>query len=114
MKIDKSDAAWAVLLTVIVFGGIVAWGFEIVLLFILAAVPFFCIQLLCCLTKRWWTRILPIVPITALSAIALRYLICDGGGDYLAPLVFALANAPAVGAALAWGMWWFSDHRKRN
>ncbi|MBE6973267.1 MAG: hypothetical protein E7440_05225 [Ruminococcaceae bacterium] len=115
MKVNKSAVVFAALLGGSAFVGVVTRDSEIAWLFMVASVPFFCIQLLCCLTRRWWTRILPIVPIAPLTGRALFYLICDGRGDYLAPLVFLLGGlAPAVGAALAWGIWWFFDYRKRG
>ena len=114
MKEDRSEVVCAVLLAAAVLAGIAIWDFEAAWLFMLATVPFFSVQLLCCLTKRWWTRILPTVPVVPLAGWTLYYL-CSGRGGYLAPLVFLVGGAaPAAGAALAWGIWWFFDYRKRN
>lgn len=111
MRIDKTVVVFAALLGVFAFV-YAATDLGTAWLLLLAIVPFFSIQLLCCLTKRWWTRILPIVLIVPLAGWTLFYL-CDGRGDYLAPLVFLLGGiASVVGAALAWGIWWFCDYRK--
>lgn len=113
MKIDKTAAVFAAFLGVYALVR-AALGFEVAWLLLLAIIPFFCVQLLCCLTKRWRTRILPVVLIAPLAGWALFYYLCDGKGDYLAPLVLVLGCiAPVLGAALAWGLWWFCDYRKR-
>jgi hypothetical protein len=98
MKMDKSIVVFGALLAVYAFVYAATGDFGVAWLFILAAVPGFCVQLLCCLTKRWWTRLLPVVPVTALLGKGLCYLI-DGRGDYLAPLVFALARPCGGGGA---------------
>lgn len=114
MKVDMNAVVLAALLGVSAFVFIAARDFGAAWLFMVATVPFFSIQLLCCLTRRWWTRILPTVLIAPLAGWALFYL-CDGRGDYLAPLVFLLGGiAPVAGAVLAWGIWWFFDYRKRG
>lgn len=114
MKVDKSAVVFAALLGISAFVYVATRDFGFAWLFMVATIPFFSIQLLCCLTGRWRTRILPTVLIAPLAGWALFYL-CDGRGDYLAPLVFLLGGiAPVAGAALAWGLWWFCDYRKRG
>lgn len=113
MKIDKTVGVFAALLGVFALVH-AATDLGVAWLLLLAIVPFFCVQLLCCLTKRWWTRTLPIVLIAPLAVWTLFYYLCDGKGDYLAPLVLVLGcAAPVLGAAIAWGVWWFFDYRKR-
>jgi len=113
---DKSNLLLTMLMTVSAVACIVLWHIEILWVFVLSAVPFFCVQLLLCrLCGRWWLRLQPILPIAVLGGMALFYLVRDSGWDRLGALIFGLAAiAPTVGIALGWGVWWFFDYRKRG
>lgn len=97
----------AVLMTVSTVACIVLWQIEIAWVFVLSAVPFFCVQLLLCrLVSRWWVRILPVTPVALLIGAALFLLIRDSGWDRLGALIFGLAAiSPTVGIGLGWGTW---------
>ena len=114
----KQTINWllAILMTISTVACIVLWNIDILWVFVLSAIPFFCIQLLLCrLTGRWWTRILPAVPVVLVAGAALFLLLRDSGWDRLGALIFGLASiAPTVGIALGWGTWWLFDYRKRG
>ena len=75
--------------------------------FFLPLIPGFCSQLLLCrMTTKGWLRALPVLPVLALLGLAAYFLVRDSGWDRLAALIFGLAAiAPAMGAALGWGVW---------
>ena len=104
---DKSNLLLIMLMTVSAVACVVLWQIEITWVFVLSAVPFFCVQLLLCrLNRKWWIRLQPILPIAVLGGMALFYLVRDSGWDRLGALIFGLAAiAPAVGVVLGWGVW---------
>ena len=112
----KTDLFLTLLMTVSAVACVVLWHIEILWVLVLSTVPFFCVQMLLCrLVRKWWIRLQPILPIAVLGAMALFYLVRDSGWDRLGALIFGLAAiGPTVGVALAWGMWWLFDYRKRG
>ena len=118
MKEHKTDVFLAILLAVSTLACIIAWNAEILVLFYITAVPFFCGQLLLCrMTSRNWLRLLPALPVATLAGMALFYLVRDSGWDRLGALIFGLAAiAPAVGIALGWCVWWICRvrHKRRQ
>jgi hypothetical protein len=106
---QKTNLILVLIMAVSSVACVVLWQIEILWVFVLSAVPFFCVQLLLCrLVPRWWVRILPMVPIVVLAGAALYLLIRDSGWDRLGALIFGLATiAPMVGTALGWGIWAF-------
>lgn len=112
----KTDLFLTMLMTVSAVACVVLWHIEITWVFVLSAVPFFCVQLLLCrLCRRWWLRLQPILPVAILGGMALFYLIRDSGWDRLGALIFGLASiAPAVGIALGWCVWWICTVRHKR
>ena len=106
----KLDLILAVLLSVSAVGCVAVCYIDIVLLLYVTVIPFFCAQLLLCrLTGRWWSRMLPSLPVAGVLVMAGYYLIRDSGWDRLAALIFGLVSiAPAVGIVLAWVVWFLS------
>ena len=111
---EKTNVVLALGLTLSIIGCVVAWYDNPAWLLYLTVVPFFCIQLLLCrLSKRWQIRIIPVLPVALMGAIALFYLLRDSGWDRLAALIFGLAAiAPAVGLVLGWGIWSIQKRHK--
>lgn len=110
----RTELFLALGMTLSAVGCVAAWYIEISLLLYLTVVPFFCAQLLLCrLTKRWWLRCQPLVPVAIALAMAAFYLIRDSGWDRLAALIFGLiCIAPAVGIALGWCVWLICRRRE--
>lgn len=104
----KTDLALGLVMTASAFACVVLWQIEILWVFVLSAVPFFCVQLLLCrLSGRWVLRLQPILPVAVLAAIALFYFVRESGWDRLGALILGLACiAPAVGIVLGWLVWW--------
>lgn len=103
----KTDVLLVMLMTASALACVVLWHVEIVWVFVLSVVPFFCVQMLLCrLTRRWWLRLQPLLPVAVLAGTALFYLVRDSGWDRLGALIFGLAAiAPTVGIGLGWGVW---------
>ena len=92
------------------------WNLNEIYVLCLSAVPFFCLQLLLCrVTRIWWLRAIPEVPVAVLLLMAGFYFFRDSGWDRLGALVFGLAAiAPAVGCLLGWGVWGVPILRRRR
>lgn len=113
---QKTNLLLTMLMTVSAVACVVLWHIEILWVFVLSAVPFFCAQLLLCrLTGRWWTRTLPAIPVVLVAGTALFYLLRDSGWDRLGALIFGLAAiAPTVGIVLAWGLWFLCRRKLKK
>jgi len=76
---------------------------DISMLLFATAVPFFCLQLLVLrLTRKLPVRLIPLLPIALMLALAGYYWVFGSGWDRLATLIFGLASiAPAVGCLTA-------------
>ena len=100
---EKTNVILVLGLTLSTIGCVVAWYDNPAWLLYLTAVPFFCIQLLLCrLSKRWQIRIIPVLPVALMGAIALFYLLRDSGWDRLGAVIFGLACiAPILGIIVA-------------
>lgn len=95
---------------------ILAWLFEIRLLLVLPALPFFCVQLLLCrVTRRGWLRAMPILCVALFCLTGAGLCLFGRSWDTLLGLIMLFASISlAVGCALGWAVYGLTHSRLKR